>query len=207
MQPLKRQNLPRIILYTVAHAVAFAWVIEGGAFPVDWQDRIAAGFNSAARSGLVAIGYVIFSGLLGDWLKAFLVTWRPKHPLPGCRAFTEIGPSDRRVDMDAIRSKHSPLPKDPNQQNKLWYKIYKQHRDDPAVADAHGNYLLTRELAALTLLFAAIFPTVAFTLGTKMSVAAPYCGSIVGIYAAVAFAGQYYGRRLVGTALALETAS
>lgn len=76
------------------------------------------------------------SDLLGainpDW-RDRLVLWRWHNPLPGCRAFTQIGPKCSHVDMDRLAGEFGPLPTNSEEQNWLFYKIYRTHRDEVGV--------------------------------------------------------------------------
>jgi len=72
--------------------------------------------------------------------------------MPGSRAFTEIGPADHRVDMDALQSQFGNLPTQPAKQNLFWYRIYKAYRGDLGIADASKAYVAARDLTVLNLL-------------------------------------------------------
>jgi hypothetical protein len=109
--------------------------------------------------------------------------------------------------MEVIRAVHGPLPDEPVEQNKLWFKIYRKHSGEPSVLDSHGDYLLTRELASLSLLFVAVLPTTALALGVPPTTSIFYGLALATLYATVALAGQHYSRRLVANVLAIEGAS
>lgn len=206
MAHLKQQNRTQIVLYAAANFAAFSWVLDGGAFPQDWEGRIAAITTSAVASGLITLAQIIYSGLLGDEVKAVLVFWRLKHPLPGCRAFSTIAPRDPRIDAVRLKVRLGELPTDPDEQNRVWYRLYRQHKDEAPINDAHGSYLLARELACLSIAFLLALPTLALALGVSFKVALPYAGILLILYVLVAYSGNYYGRRLVANVLAIESA-
>lgn len=206
MVAMKQQNRPQIILYTAVQFVAFSWVLGGGAFPADWPGRVAAMTTSAVASGVIALAQILYSGLLGDRLKAILVFWRLKCPLPGCRAFSEIAPRDPRVSLDGLKAcVGADFPTDPHEQNRLWYRIYQRHKDEPPVLDAHGNYLLARELACLSMAFLVLLPGLALILGVHWTMVLFYAVGLIVIYALIALSGRYYGRRFVANVLAIES--
>ena len=206
MAHLKQQNRTQIVLYAAAHFAGFSWVLDGGAFPQDWEGRIAAITTSAVASGLITLAQIIYSGFLGDKFKAVLVFWRLKHPLPGCRAFSTIAPRDPRIDAGRLKVRLGELPADPDEQNRVWYRLYRQHKDEASVNDAHGNYLLARELACLSIAFLFALPTLALALGVSFKVALPYAEILLVIYVLVAYSGSYYGHRFVANVLAIESA-
>ncbi|MEM8949246.1 MAG: hypothetical protein AAGA21_14700 [Pseudomonadota bacterium] len=206
MAHLKQQNRKQIIIYAAANFLAFSWVLGGGAFPQDWEGRIGAASTSAVVTGLITLVQLIYSGILGDKLKSAIVFWRFTNPLPGCRAFTEIAPSDPRIDYVRLKARIGDLPIEPEEQNRVWYRLYRQHENQTSVRDAHGNYLLARELACLSLAFALIFPVLAFVLGTNVTIAMLYAGVMLAVYLLIAYSGCNYGRRFVANVLAIEGA-
>lgn len=68
----------------------------------------------------------ILNGLLSSDFKAKLVFWKKENIYPGCRAFTDLLYRDCRIDKFALRQKYGELPIQPQDQNKLWYKMYKK---------------------------------------------------------------------------------
>ena len=93
---------------------------------------------------------LILDGIVHADTKAILVYWRLRNPLPGSQAFTKHGPSDTRVDMKSLERVHGPFPVSANQQNQLWYKLFKAAENQPSVSQAHRTSLLTRDLASLS---------------------------------------------------------
>ena len=207
MAHLKQQNQKKIVLFAAVNFVAFLWVLDGDVFPSDWEGRIGAITTSAIASSLITLVQIFYSGLLGDTAKAVLVFWRLKNPLPGCRAFDDIALDDPRIDVERLKLRLGKLPIDPVEQNQLWYRLYNQYKDETPVIDAHGNYLLVRELVCLSVAFLFALPGLALTLGVGYSVALQYAGLLSILYVLVACSGRYYGRRFVANVLAIESAS
>src|SRR5579859_4799602 len=74
-----------------------------------------------AKDGIVAvcipIATIVLIGILDDTSKARLVFWRLRHPLPGCRVFTELVKTDPRIDVLALKERYGELPRKPHAQN------------------------------------------------------------------------------------------
>ena len=145
----------------------------------------------------------MMTSILSPDLKASLVYWRTKRALPGYSAFSRHLHSDSRIDPDVVAARRNPLPSDPDAQQRLWYKIYRDHRNDEAVVDANRRYLTFRDLAAVSLLVAVVAPIAltAFDLGfARGPVAAIFCLQYLGSTVVARVAGV----RLVRTVLAIE---
>jgi hypothetical protein len=128
-----------------------------------------------------------------------LVFWRLKYPLlPGCRAFSKIAPNDPRIDMDAVKGMYPEgLPEDPKKQNAAWYKLYKQQGNKLIVKDAHRFFLLTRDLATLTVVLIP-FCVVAHLLWNSSVATIGYHVFMLAVIAIlICLSAQSYGRRLV----------
>ncbi|MBT8396746.1 MAG: hypothetical protein KJN92_07260, partial [Gemmatimonadetes bacterium] len=63
---------------------------------------------------------------------------------------TVHGKKDSRVDMAALEEAYGPLPSDPAEQNRHWYKLSKAMEKRPSVDEAHYAWLLTRDLTSLS---------------------------------------------------------
>lgn len=91
-------------------------------------------------------------GVLPPSWKAFLVFLR-RNPLPGCRAFTVMAPSDPRIDFQRLRALMGDLPETPTDQNSKWYSLYKKVKDELTVSEPHKAFLLYRDLTGISFLF------------------------------------------------------
>ena len=145
----------------------------------------------------------IVNGFLSSDQKAILVFWKSKDTLPGCRAFSVYGPKDYRVDMSKVQSKHGPLPVVPIQQNQLWYKLFKLHKNDSMVFTSHQQYLLARDLTTIAFLF-MIFAGIPFLLLGKYPLNWFYLVLMVLQYLVTAIVAQNYGKRFVTNVLAVD---
>lgn len=105
----------------------------------------------ASAALVLPVIILLLTSLLSHHAKAVLVYWQWYDPLPGAEAFTKHGPADVRIDMAALAKNVGTLPIDPAEQNTKWYKLYRLVGDDVAVVDAHKNYLLFRDMAALSI--------------------------------------------------------
>ncbi len=157
---LKTQNLPLIILFLAWGVTLYILFITG--IKDFWSDLISLFDKVNAKDGfLVSIAPLIIfilSHLIDANKKTVLVFWKLKNPLPGCRAFSEIGPEDPRIDMNVLKDKLNYIPADPAEQNKTWYKLYKQVVGTITVDSSHKNFLLARDLTSISFLFLIFTP-------------------------------------------------
>lgn len=159
--------------------------------------------NSAAVSVVLGILALVLNGLLSENNKARLVFWRMRVPLPGCRAFARYMHEDPRVDPKVLETRFGPLPSAPDDQNRLWYRIYQAYSGEPSVTDAHRSYLATRDTATLTALFLLTFVPVGIFLAQNLVLWIFYAGAMAIVYLLTSQAARNYGQRLVTNALAL----
>lgn len=203
-QILKWQNWKYILApYVGLNVIAFVVVVTG----VDGVSSLSrAALDSAAVSIVLGILTLVLNGLLSADNKARLIFWRMRHPLPGCRAFSRHMHEDPRVDPKVVEARFGPIPEAPDDQNRLWYKIYTAHSSEPSVTDAHRSYLATRDMTTLTVLFLLTFVPTSFFLAETRLLWASYAGSMAAIYLLASQAARNYGQRLVTSALALVSA-
>jgi hypothetical protein len=102
--------------------------------------------------GLAAALCGILNSQLTYLQKARIVFFRWRDPLPGCRAFSHYAARDPRIDMKTVRAKWSPLPRSPQQQNALWYRIYQQEQGTEAVGHLNKHWLFARDYASMCVL-------------------------------------------------------
>ena len=163
----------------------------------------------ASKNGLIAIVIpvlaIVLAGVFGDTGKARLVFWRWRNALPGCRAFTRLLATDPRIDVPALRKRLGEFPGEAGAQNALWYRLYKAHRMEVRVVDAHKNYLLTRDMAAMSALFLVLFSAGVLLARVPPPTALLYIAALVGQYGLVAIAARNYGTRFVANVLVEES--
>lgn len=149
---LKEQNERSYWLFAIANiAILISLVVCGS---IDLQHmttviKIITCKNGIWISLLPLLG-IVLNGLLPSNVKAMIVYARFKHALPGHRVFSKLGKADSRIRLERIAKKYVKLPRNPIDQNKLWYEIYKKHQDKPAIRDSHKKFLLMRDMASLS---------------------------------------------------------
>ena len=108
----------------------------------------------------LAFSVVVFAvdSLPGSDGKAVLVFWRRRHPLPGSRAFDKANlDGDTRIDRERLREVvGATLPRTPQEQNSIWYRLFKSVENDTMVQAMHSDYLLFRDLAWLSIVLAGL---------------------------------------------------
>jgi hypothetical protein len=153
---------------------------------------------------------ILLSGLLSGQIpaeaKARLVFWRWKDPLPGSRAFTLYVRADPRIDVERLQGKVGDFPVSPNEQNALWYRLYRTVADHPAVTQAHREFLFFRDYATLSFLALAILGVAGMLQIPSLSLAALYLAALLAQFLLSARAAKVHGIRFVGTVLALKSA-
>jgi hypothetical protein len=169
-----------------------------------WKQITAKGSVIAACMPIFGI---VLSGILGDQGKARIVFWRWRDPLPGCRVFSKLTSTDPRINADTIKSKHGKLPRDSKAQNALWYKIYTKHQDNIMVRESHKAYLLTRDLTAISAIFAVVLPIGLLLAPVKSRLIIFYLTALVAEFCILAMVARNYGERFVLNVLALESNS
>lgn len=157
---LKAQNMPLIIVFLIWSISLYVLFLSNiNDFWVDLTNIFSAA--NAEKGILVTLAPLIafiLTNVIDANIKAILVFWRIKSPLPGTRAFSIIAPKDPRIDMNILRKKIKEIPSDPIEQNKTWYKIYKQVEDKISVISSQKNYLLARDISFLSFLFLILSP-------------------------------------------------
>lgn len=199
---LKGRNLA----WLVATLVLDVLVLLVLAFHMAIQDLTPTAIAAVRTSltVLLPIPALILSSLISADHKAILVFWRFKHPLPGARAFSAHAQADHRIDLEKLKKHVGEFPVDPRQQNAKWYGLYKQVDSDPSVVDSHKNYLLFRDIAAMSLLLVPVLPVAMYFIGvdtTRILISAAW---FLGQYLVTALAAQTTGTRFVQNVLAVH---
>lgn len=205
-EALKDTNRTPLLLMALANAALFYLAVQTNSLVAgDWLELLR-GWSEAvpAGGGLLLVG--ILNAQLDSNAKARLVFWRWRNPLPGSRAFSKYGPADSRIDMDAIRKAHGPLPSDPAQQNTTWYRLYKTVEDHPSVLEAHRQFLFTRDASCMLLVLLLTLAPAGFVLIPTTKTAVAYAVVLLAEYALVTRAARVHGARFVTTTLALKGA-
>lgn len=209
---LKQENLRYVQAYTIFLVVTFSWLVQGlsveqvlnSANTVnDWLERLLSATFFAA---IAYIATVILSGFLPAKLKYILVFWRIKYTLPGHRAFSRLMDQDPRIDANVLVERYGPLPQHPKMQNQLWYRIYKEHEIHKIVLDAQKNFLLMREVTAITSTLIPVFSIISLWASPDWKTFSFYIFVLVLLVVITATAGRNYGERLVLNVMAAASA-
>jgi len=177
---LKQQNAWIIRAALLLHAIAFAYVafapfvIGKLSEPGAYQTLQGALASASLSLGIIAIARLVLLGIVPPRLRDRLIHWRWRHPLPGAKAFSRIGPADTRIDMAVLESAYGPLPTDPGEQGRLFYSIYKAHENSVGVLDAHRSYLAARDIGTINLILFVLLPPLAYLATLDLARAAIY---------------------------------
>jgi len=201
---IKDQNRWQLWLAIVANVIAFYVLMQ-------WDEITAAGIKALIMKapnvlplGLTTVVVTVINGFLPPHAKAQIVFLRWKHALPGHRAFSELAPKDPRIDMVQLkRACGNKLPSDPDEQNQLWYRLYKSVEKHPSVEHVQRDFLLMRDYAC----FIALFGCSAFIELTSVKAVLIYLGMMIVQFVLVRQAAVNYGRRFVTTVMAEKAAS
>lgn len=208
---LKEQNAWLIRAVMIGHIVAFTWVVADPLrMPSLSGSALAAKLEAAAAPGTAALGLIVVAsllllGMIGPLWRDRLIHRRWQDTLPGCRAFTEVGPHSSHVNMSALEGKFGPLPEGGDEQNRLFFKIYRLHRDDVGVLDAHGRYLAARDSGTITALLMVSLPWLALWATGDVRRSALYGIVLVALYLLFSVAAKNYSWRMVQHVLALAS--
>lgn len=200
----KAKNAPQLWIMLLANIL----IIAGMIFP-QYYSQLTNDFNVVIliRSlGVFIAPLLLFllNGLLSPNQKAILVFWKLKNALPGCEAFTRLSKRDPRVDIKKLQELHGALPKNPVDQNRLWYKIYKKHSQDIIVSESHRAFLLARDLTSLSVLLIVFMGLPAVVFGI-WPVALYYFCFLLLQYFVIVIGAQNRGKRFVSNVLAIES--
>jgi hypothetical protein len=210
---LKQRNQPQLVTFTIVNVVILSVIALG-------TQRMLSLAEDIAKGGWVTLGKVIvipavaalLLGLIG-WavpreFKETLIFWRlGERCLPSSRAFSQIATSDPRIDAISLSDQLGAFPQEPSKQTAAWYAIYRRHVNEPSVEDAHGAYLLYREMAGLVgvSLIAVLIMGLGFQFSWKPIVIGE--SFLVSEYCVVMLAARHSGEHLVANVRAIASAA
>ena len=204
---LKDENRWQLWLIIALNAVVF--------YTITQSDTIAAAgwkglFTTATDLLPIGFAFIVTSvanGLLSANIKARLVFLRWTHALPGHRAFSELAPADPRIDLDQlVRHLGRKLPKGPEAENKVWYRIFKEAEAAPEVHHIHREFLLMRDYTGFSALFLVGLGFATLFLVQSWKVAFIYWLALLLQFIVVRHVAATYGARFVCTVLAVKSA-
>lgn len=204
---LKDQNRWQLWLVVVANSLLLYGVVQANAIEVAGLRAAFKDTQNLIPMGLALVVATVLNGLISADMKARLVFLRLRQALPGHRAFSKYARRDPRIDLTALEKLHgSPLPVEPVEQNRAWYKIYKGMENDPAVRQVHRDFLLLRDYAGLCVVFIVFFGAVGLYTIPSMKVGVIYLVGLIVQYLLVRQAASNLGVRLITTVLARQSA-
>ncbi len=160
---LKTKNAPYLIGFVILIYVGFA-IVNG----YDWSFAESMEISKEGlklKNPVVSLVFYflahILTYLLPSKWKHRLIYLRWHHPLPGSRVFSDLLGKDERITRQDLVDKFGELPTSADDQNKLWFKIYKKKQNDKVVRNSHGRWLLFRDI--FTISSVLIFPSIIFT--------------------------------------------
>lgn len=203
---LKAKNNPQLWIFLFANILLLGGVI----FP-EYFRQVINDFDIILIFKILGVSvapliFFLLNGLISSHQKAILVFWRFKYPLPGSKAFTELIKLDHRIDRDKLKEKYRRIPKSPQKQNELWYKIYQKNSSNLIVQTSHGAFLLARDLASLSVIFMICLGLLGFLLGSWPN-NMYYFFLLILQYSIVRIGARNRGRRFVSNVLAVESSS
>jgi hypothetical protein len=204
---LKGKNAIQLCIFVGANLAVFLTLFLSNDFSATAVDqfwhRLSA--KDGVLAALMPILAIILGGVFSDTWKARLVFWRWRDPLPGCRVFSELLATDYRTDKTALAEKLGDYPQEADKQNALWFSLYRKYGDVERVLESHKSYLLTRDMASISSLFAILFPLGVFAANLKWEVGVIYAAALLLQYVIIAISARNYGNRFVLNVLVEES--
>lgn len=149
------------------------------------------------------IASLVLSGFLPNSIKEILVFWRLHNRLPGCRAFSYFANHDHRIDIKKLKSCIGEFPQDPIEQNRKWYRLYKENNNDKVISGSHRDFLLTRDLCAISFIFIFIFLPITFLYLHSNTMKIQYATLIIVQYLILSVTSRNFGNRFVCNVLTI----
>jgi hypothetical protein len=202
---LKEQNRWQLWIIVAANSLFLYGVVQANTIKADGLRSAFTNAQNLVPVGLALVIATVLNGLVSAETKARLVFLRWRHALPGHRAFSKYAVRDPRIDLSALEKLHrSPLPVDPVEQNRAWYRIYKTVENDQAVRQVHRDFLLLRDYTGLCAVFIAFYGAAGLYAIPSIKISLIYLLVLLVQYAVVRQAASNYGIRLVTTVLARQ---
>lgn len=80
-----------------------------------------------------------------------------KNNMPGNKVFSKLIYEENRILPEKVKLKYGELPIEAKEQNNLWYLIYSMNKNDEKVFQSHREFLLARDLCALSVTLIVIY--------------------------------------------------
>jgi hypothetical protein len=202
---LKDFNRPGLVLVVIAN-VAIYYLVLTSAYDTNSFANLVSDYENYAPGALIALVVGVLNSQLNHNVKARLVFWRWKHPLPGSYAFTNIMSTDSRIDPYTLLTFVDPLPTDPDEQNRLWFKWYREYQEETGVKQVHREYLFTRDWTGLAFLFLLFMMPLALWQMTTSQIVI-MTATLLLQYLVVRQSAKNHGERFVASVLAYKSSS
>ncbi len=203
---LKDKNRWQLWIVVAANTLFLYGVAQANAVKMDGLRAMFTDAQNLLPVGVALIVATVFNGLLSAEAKARVVFLRWHHALPGHRAFSEHAVRDPRIDVAVLQTIHGgPLPTDPVEQNRTWYRMYKSIENDAAVRQTHCDYLLMRDYTSLCAVFIFLYGTAGMFTIPSMRISLIYLAILAVQFVLVRLAACNYGNRFVATVLARKS--
>lgn len=175
----------------------------------DWDSVLLIVNSMEIIEGTAAVVFpfvtFVFSGLISNNSKARLIYFRWKNPLPGSQAFTKYMIQEPRADRSRLIQKWGTLPIEPDNQNKIWYKMLQDVKRDRRVFESHRSWLISRELATYSaLLLPIVALVVLITSSDWISQWTYLLGLLIQLFVCIS-AARNYGIRFIQTVLTVAS--
>lgn len=202
----KDANRAPLMVVLTANAAAF-WglVTTQQVDPAAWVGSIQGNIQGSLPIGLALVLTGIINSQMSPMTKARLVFFEWEHPLPGAQAFTKFMHRDARIDTSMLDQKYGPLPTEPGEQNRRWYRIYQTVRNQPSVVDANKGYLFGRDYASLMALLILVFGALSLALIKSPLVYMSYTTALIFQFLLAANSARNHAVRLVTNTLAIAS--
>ena len=167
-------------------------------FTEGWEKKGALGV-------LIAILSYVMNSIVDRNIKASFIFWKFKNPMPGHEAFSRYGITDPRVDMKKLEREYGNLPTNQTDQNTLWYSIMKKNEGKQSVIWANQQWLLTRDLTSLSVIFLLLSIPIYYFQAVSFNTVASYYLIMIVIYTLCVISATVNGVSFVTTVLAEES--
>ncbi|TXH35606.1 MAG: hypothetical protein E6Q98_15030 [Rhodospirillaceae bacterium] len=201
-KPLKETNKTGIAIVLVMNVIVYYLAVKTDALLSADYATIYKSVSEGVPAGLLLILTSIVNAQISPANKARIVFMRWDNPLPGSYAFTKYAHEDPRVDVSALEKKYNPLPTDPKDQNRLWYKLYKTVEDEAAVLQVHREYLFSRDYNGIALLMLIGLGAAGFYQIPSLKTASLYLLALLIQFLLTGQAARHHGKRFVTSVLA-----
>jgi hypothetical protein len=113
--------------------------------------------------------------------------------------------TDPRIDVASLKAKHGSFPRSAKEQNVLWFQMYKKHADSITISEGHRLYLLTRDMASGSAIFAVAFSFCAMFSSVGKEIIFLYSVALLLQFVTIATSARNYGNRFVLNVMAEDS--